>query len=966
MRTTMAICVLMVTWAAAAAAQPVHDECANALPVAQGLTPGSTAGATASSITGSCASFGGTIGADVWYAFTATEDALLVASLGAGGGTADFDTVLAVFSGSCGALVEQACNDDAIGLASQLTLLVSAGTTYLIEVGGWNGDSGDFTLSLSTVPAGAPPNDKCSGATPIGEGLVTQSNIFATTAATTPPCTFGGAPATHDLWYLYTPPSDGIVRASLVSGGGAADFDTVLAVWTGACGAGLALVDCNDDAGPFTLGSEVVFPASAGTPYRIEVSGYAGATGIFTLAVDFAPPAPNDECSAALPVRPGLVAGSTLGATDSAQSATCAFGGATTGHDVWYRFEAEESGLLRASTAALGGGSADFDTVIAIFSGECGRAVELACNDDADGTLQSDVAVPVSAGAAYEICVGGFESSVGTFTLNVSFTGEPAGPDVVLAEQKISSTQGGFTGDLSSGLASFGASVAALGDLDGDGVPELAVGSPFEQLGAPDSGAVWILFLNADGSVRAHQRIATGEGGMIDATGPQAEFGSGVAGLGDLDGDGVPDLAVGAAGDDDGGPGHGAVWILFLRTDGTVKAARKISDTAGGFTGNLKDDNGFGFALARLGDLDGDGVTELVSGAPFTFDGGEQRGAVWVLFLNADGTVKAHQRISDIIGAFTGVLGDGDRFGAGVAALGDVDGDGLLDLAVGAPGDDDGGIDRGAVWVLRLKLDGKVKSWLKIASETSGLQGLLFDGSLLGQGLAAIGDPDGNGVADLAVGSTGDPDGGPLHGAVRLLLLDPGGAVRTQAKISDTQGGFQGVLEDATFWGEALAGLGDLDGDGREDLAVGSRFDNDGGPWRGAVWVLRLDAANKWVDLGHGLPGATSIPHLIGSGTLHGDTEVRLTLRRAAPSAPVLFVLGLAEGPVPFLGGTLVPVPAIVDASHVTDEDGILALTGRWPVGLPAGLFFAFHCWVADAAGPQGFAASNALGVTTP
>ena len=78
--------------------------------------------------------------------------------------------------------------------------------------------------------------------------------------------------------------------------------------------------------------------------------------------------------------------------------------------------------------------------------------------------------------------------------------------------------------------------------------------------------------------------------------------------------------------------------------------------------------------------------------------------------LTADGTVKSHQKISDTEGGFTGTLDDIDAFGGSPASLGDLDGDGVVDLAVSADGDDDGGNGRGAMWILFMNSDGTVKS----------------------------------------------------------------------------------------------------------------------------------------------------------------------------------------------------------------------------------------------------------------
>ena len=137
---------------------------------------------------------------------------------------------------------------------------------------------------------------------------------------------------------------------------------------------------------------------------------------------------------------------------------------------------------------------------------------------------------------------------------------------------------------------------------------------------------------------------------------------------------------------------------------------QKISATEGGFTGVLDEDDRFGRGVASLGDIENDGVSDLAVGAKFDGDGGTNKGAVWVLFMNAGGTVKSHQKISNTAGGFAGVLNDDDRFGVAIASLGDLDGNAVPDRAVGARFDDDGGTDKGAVWILYMKAEGTVKT----------------------------------------------------------------------------------------------------------------------------------------------------------------------------------------------------------------------------------------------------------------
>ncbi len=504
---------------------------------------------------------------------------------------------------------------------------------------------------------------------------------------------------------------------------------------------------------------------------------------------------------------------------------------------------------------------------------------------------------------------------------------EPSSPTVA-SHVKISDGLAGFA---PTGLGNgdyFGKSVANLGDLDGDGVSDLAIGAHFddnreEGNGNTDfrnEGAVYVLFMNHDGTVKGQTKISDGLAGFSPtALGAEDHFGWSVSNLGDLDGDGVVDLAVGAVDDENTEDNEGAVYILFLNSNGTVKRHTKISDGLAGFTPiRLEISDFFGGSLANLGDLDGDGVVDLAVGALGDENTESGEGAVYVLFLNKNGTVKGHTKISDGLAGFTpNGLETNDSFGRSLANLGDLDGDGVVDLAVGASNDENTESGEGTLYVLFLNSNGTVKGHTKISDGLSGFAPAALDlGDAFGESLANLGDLDGDGVIELAVGASNDENTERDEGAVYVLFLNSNGTVKGHTKISDGLSGFAPTAlgRDEGF-GSSLANLGDLNGDGVTDLAVGAMFDENEESREGALYVLLMNGVTP--DYGDA-PDAS-----VGTGAGNYKT----TVHDNGPSHVYFAGLFLGDS-VDGDSGTLHNPTANaddVDGLFPDDEDGVLS-----------------------------------------
>ncbi len=381
----------------------------------------------------------------------------------------------------------------------------------------------------------------------------------------------------------------------------------------------------------------------------------------------------------------------------------------------------------------------------------------------------------------------------------------------------------------------FGKAMANMGDVDGDGVADIAVGSPWDSTTGQFRGAVRVLFMNQDGSVKSSSKIAHSLGGG-PALPNDSNFGLSVTSIGDLDGNGVSELAVGAPGTWE----YGKVFVLFMNANGTASRSTELASGINGIP-LLSGYKSFGTSVASIGDLNGDSIPDLAIGDSKDKGSNFYSGAVYICMMNADGTVKESVRIAHGVNGGP-VLPQDEYFGTSVALVGDVDGDGISDIAVGAVGESGPtGYRSGAVFVLMMTTEGKVRTSIKIANSTNGGPALK-GGQRLGTSLTSLGDLDGDGIPDLGVGVERPPITTTYKGGLFVFLLNSNGSVKKSRFISDgmSNGPLLGTHE---RFGMSAASLGDLNGDGLVEIAVGAFPGYQGtGLSMGGFYILSMDA----------------------------------------------------------------------------------------------------------------------------
>jgi hypothetical protein len=463
-----------------------------------------------------------------------------------------------------------------------------------------------------------------------------------------------------------------------------------------------------------------------------------------------------------------------------------------------------------------------------------GDAVTYAWSWDADGTALAETTDTLDTS---DLAPGALLTCLATPS-DGTLTGDPGSASLSLGFPTTGDVDAAAADTILVGTASgggFGKAVDQVQDIDGDGVPELLISAPKGD--GAGAGAVYIFSgLAVAAATDLDDTDATwwwyGHSGADNLGGAR-----GLAGAGDCDGDGVGDVLAAANYESTNGEAAGTVYLLYGADGWVAGAGGDIEDDAAARIRGVKGD-WLGSRMSS-GDIDGDGLSDLLMSAPYNDQGGDKAGLLAV-FYGDSARLSGGYELADADAAVLGETEDGE-LGWSLGAAADGNGDGYGDVAVGIFYDDPGGVtDAGTAVVL----DGAELSGTTAYSRVAWLvvHGTEAE-SRVGYDVTSPGDLDGDGLADFLVGGYRSDAVGTDGGQVGLMYGVT--AMNREIDLGEMDAMFFGEGA-GDYFGSVATSAGDFDGDGIPDFLLTAPYQDSGATDAGAGYLFTGAEAPTW------------------------------------------------------------------------------------------------------------------------